>query len=199
MLRDNHWYRMLTRPNVELVTAPVERITPTGVAARDDTEHPANVIVYATGFHAQRMLAPMEITGRSGANVRDLWGEDESRANLGITAPNFPDLFMVYGPGTNLAHGGSIIFHTECQVRYIMQCLREMLKSDADAMECRPEPFAEYNDLLDATHQDMVWAHRGVGSWYKNTAGRVVTNSPFRPVDYHRMTETLKRDDYVMA
>lgn len=45
----------------------------------------------------------------------------------------------------------------------------------------------------------MVWAHRGVGSWYKNTAGRVVTNSPFRPVDYHRMTETLKRDDYVMA
>lgn len=135
MLRDNHWYRMLTRPNVELVTAPVERITPTGVAARDDTEHPADVIVYATGFHAQRMLAPMEITGRSGANVRDLWGEDESRANLGITAPNFPDLFMVYGPGTNLAHGGSIIFHTECQVRYIMQCLREMLKSDADAME----------------------------------------------------------------
>ncbi len=199
MLRDNHWYRMLTRPNVDLVTAPVERITPTGVVAGDGTEYPADVIVYATGFHAQRMLAPMEIIGRSGANVRDLWGEDEPRAYLGITAPNFPNMFMLYGPGTNLAHGGSIIFHTECQVRYIMQCLREMLESGADAMECRPEPFAAYNDLLDATHRDMVWAHRGVGSWYKNKAGRVVTNSPFRLVDYRRMTETLKRDDYVMA
>jgi len=198
MLRDNHWYRMLTRPNVDLVTAPVERITPTGVVA-DGREYPADVIVYATGFHAQRMLAPMEITGRSGANVRDLWGDDEPRAYLGITAPNFPNMFMLYGPGTNLAHGGSIIFHTECQVRYIMQCLREMLETGADAMECRPEPFAAYNDLLDATHQGMVWAHRGVGSWYKNKAGRVVTNSPFRLVDYRRMTETLKRDDYAMA
>lgn len=199
MLRDNHWYKMLTRPNVDLVTSPVERITADAIVTRDGEAHPADILVLATGFHAQRMLAPMEITGRDGVSVRGLWGEDEPRAYLGITAPNFPNMFMLYGPGTNLAHGGSIIFHTECQVRYIMQCLREMLETGAAAMECKAEPFAAYNELLDATHEGMVWAHRGVGSWYKNSSGRVVTNSPFRLVDYRRMTEALKRDDYVIA
>jgi len=199
MLRDNHWYRMLTRPNVDLVTTPIARITPSGVVTTDGTEYPADVLVFATGFHAQRMLAPMAITGRDGVDVRSLWGEDEPRAYLGIAAPSFPNMFMLYGPGTNLAHGGSIIFHTECQVRYIMQCLRELLETGAAEMECRTEPFTAYNALLDATHEGMVWAHRGVGSWYKNKAGRVVTNSPFRLVDYRRMTETLKRDDYVMG
>jgi 4-hydroxyacetophenone monooxygenase len=181
------------------VTSPVERITADAIVTRDGETHPADILVLATGFHAQRMLAPMEITGRDGVSVRGLWGEDEPRAYLGITAPNFPNMFMLYGPGTNLAHGGSIIFHTECQVRYIMQCLREMLETGASAMECKAEPFAAYNELLDATHEGMVWAHRGVGSWYKNSSGRVVTNSPFRLVDYRRMTEALKRDDYVIA
>lgn len=199
MLRDNHWYRMLTRPNVNLVTTPVERITRDAIVTRDGVAHAADVLVLATGFHAQRMLAPMEITGRGGVTVRDRWGDDEPRAYLGITAPGFPNMFMLYGPGTNLAHGGSIIFHTECQVRYIMQCLREMLETGAAAMECRNAPFAAYNELLDATHDGMVWAHRGVGSWYKNSRGRVVTNSPFRLVDYRRMTEVLRPDDYVMA
>ena len=108
-------------------------------------------------------------------------------------------MFLLYGPGTNLAHGGSAIYHTECQVRYIMQCLRELLETGAKTMECKSESHDAFNELLDATHEKMVWAHRGVGNWYKNSNGRVVTNSPFRLVDYRRMTETLDRNDYILA
>lgn len=199
MLRDNHWYKSLTRPNVDLVTTPIERVTAEGVVTTDGVVHHADILVLATGFQAQRMLAPMEIVGRDGRTVRDMWGDDDPRAYLGITAPNFPNMFMLYGPGTNLAHGGSAIFHTECQVRYIMQCLRELIETGASSMECRTEPFEAFNQLLDATHQKMVWAHRGVGNWYKNKNGRVVTNSPFRLVDYRDMTVRLDRNDYVMA
>lgn len=199
MLRDNHWYKSLTRPNVELVTTPIERITPDAIVTQDGESYPADILVLATGFQAQKMLAPMHIVGRDGRTVRDLWGDDDPRAYLGITAPNFPNMFMLYGPGTNLAHGGSAIFHTECQIRYIMQCLREMIESGAEAMECRQAPFEAFNELLDATHRKMVWAHRGVGNWYKNKSGRVVTNSPFRLVDYHDMTAKLDRNDYVMG
>ncbi|MGE0225912.1 MAG: flavin-containing monooxygenase [Acetobacteraceae bacterium] len=199
MLRDNHWYSTLTRPNVELVTTPIERITADAIVTRDGQSYPADVLVLATGFEAQRMLAPMDITGRDGQTIRALWGEDEPRAYLGITVPGFPNMFMLYGPGTNLAHGGSAIYHTECQVRYIMQCLRELLETGSAVMECRQEPHDAFNELLDSTHAKMVWAHRGVGNWYKNRNGRVVTNSPFRLVDYRRMTETLDRNDYVMA
>ncbi len=199
MLRDNHWYKSLTRDNVTLTNDPIDHITPDGVVTRDGTEHKADIIVMATGFVAQKMLWPMEVRGRDGQSIRDLWGDDNPRAFLGITVPNFPNMFLLYGPGTNLAHGGSAIYHSECQIRYIMQCLREMLETGARSMEVRQDPHDAFNELLDQTHAKMVWAHRGVGNWYKNKDGRVVTNSPFRLIDYRRMTEHLDRNDYVLA
>ena len=199
MLRDNHWYQSLTRDNVTLTNDPIDRIEANAIVTRNGTRHAADLIVLATGFIAQKMLWPMHVRGRGGKTIRDLWGDDNPRAHLGITVPGFPNMFMLYGPGTNLAHGGSAIFHTECQVRYIMQCLRELLETGARTMECRPEPHDAFNALLDATHEKMVWAHRGVGNWYKNKDGRVVTNSPFRLVDYRAMTETLDRNDYILA
>jgi 4-hydroxyacetophenone monooxygenase len=198
MLRDNYWYKMLTRDNVDLVTDPIERITPDGVVTKTGDFWPADVLVLATGFDAQRMLAPMHIEGKAGQTIRELWGDDNPRAYLGITVPAFPNLFMLYGPGTNLAHGGSAIYHSECQTRYIMQCLRELLETGARAMDVKQEPHDRFNEYLDQTHAKMVWAHGGVGNWYKNKHGRVVTNSPFRLVDYRAMTEQLDRNDYAM-
>ncbi|MEI7711678.1 MAG: hypothetical protein WCI94_09615, partial [Rhodospirillales bacterium] len=198
MLRDNHWYKSLTRDNVTLTDDPIDRIEKDAIVTKDGTRHPADIVVLATGFVAQKMLWPMNVQGRGGQTIRDLWGDDNPRAHLGITVPGFPNMFLLYGPGTNLAHGGSAIYHTECQVRYIMQCLRELLETGAKTMECRSEPHDAFNELLDATHEKMVWAHRGVGNWYKNREGRVVTNSPFRLVDYRRMTETLDRNDFIL-
>jgi 4-hydroxyacetophenone monooxygenase len=195
MLRDNHWYRMLTRGNVELVTGPVQAVTADGVVDSAGRDHPADVIVLATGFQARRMLAPMEVVGRNGS-LRDHWGEDDPRAHLGITAPDFPNLFLIYGPNTNLAHGGSAIFHSECQVRYIMQALREMLERGADSVEVRRGPFEAYNAKVDAAHRQMVWSHPGVSNWYKNKAGRVVANSPWRLVEYRDLTARFDPDEY---
>ena len=159
MLRDNHWYKSLTRDNVTLTNDPIDRIEKDAIVTKDGTRHPADIVVLATGFVAQKMLWPMDVQGRGGQTIRDLWGDDNPRAHLGITVPGFPNMFLLYGPGTNLAHGGSAIYHTECQVRYIMQCLRELLEAGAKTMECRPEPHDAFNELLDATHEKMVWAH----------------------------------------
>ena len=111
MLQDNGtWLATLQRDNVELVTDPIAAIAPDGVRCAGGGEHPVDVIVYATGFHANRFLWPMEIVGRDGVTLRERWG-DEPRAYLGITVPSFPNLFCLYGPGTNLAHASIIIFH----------------------------------------------------------------------------------------
>ena len=196
MLRDNHWFRMLKRSNVELVTERIARVEPDAIVTADGTRYPADVIVFATGFQAGRMLWPMEIAGRGGLTVREAWGDDDPRAHLGMTAPGFPNLFMLYGPNTNLGHGGSIIFHTECQVRYIMQALREMAEKRLSSLECRVEPHDAYNERVDAAHRNMVWAHGGVGNWYKNARGRVIANSPWRLVDYWAMTKEFKLGDF---
>ncbi|QQS15130.1 MAG: NAD(P)/FAD-dependent oxidoreductase [Rhodospirillales bacterium] len=199
MLRDNRWYRMLKRPNVDLVTAPIARVTADAVVTTDGVAHPADVIVFATGFQAGRMLWPMDIRGRGGVSLRDLWGDDDPRAHLGMTVPGFPNFFIVYGPNTNLGHGGSIIFHTECQVRYIMQALREMIEGGHRTIECRREPHDAYNERVDAAHRRMVWSHGGVGNWYKNASGRVIANSPWRLVDYWSMTRELDPADFDFA
>jgi 4-hydroxyacetophenone monooxygenase len=196
MLRDNHWYRMLTRPNVDLVTEGIDHIEKDAVVTRDGVRHEVDALVFATGFQARRMLTPMNIEGRDGRTLREAWGEDDPRAHLGITVPGFPNLFLIYGPNTNLAHGGSAVFHSECQVRYIMQAVRELVETGAAAVEVRPEPFAAYQVKVDQALRSMAWAHPGVNNWYKNAAGRVTQNSPWRLVDYRNLTEVFAPEEF---
>ncbi len=197
MLRDNHWYEMLKRPNVTLVAGNVDHIEPNAIVAADGSRHEADVIVFATGFQATRMLGPIEVYGRRGKRLRDQWGEDDARAYLGITLPEYPNFFMIYGPNTNLAHGGSAIFHSECQIRYTMEGIRELIETGAKSIECRRAPYEAYNEKVDAALHRMVWSHRAMTNWYKNKHGRVVMNSPWRLVDYRNMTEHIDPADYV--
>lgn len=198
ILIDNGWFRMVKRPNVDLVTDNIEEVTRNAIVTDTGERFEVDAIVFATGFHSHRFLWPMEIVGRSGASLREVWGENP-RAYLGITVPDFPNLFCLYGPNTNLGHGGSIIFHTECQVRYVVRCLRELLERGKRALEVRRDIHDEYNDRVDALHANMVWAHPGMSSWYKNSEGRVTTNSPWRLVDYWEMTEEPDLSDYLVT
>jgi 4-hydroxyacetophenone monooxygenase len=139
----------------------------------------------------------MRIEGKDGKLLNEVWG-DTPRAYLGITVPDFPNLFCLYGPGTNLAHGGSIIFHTECQVRYVMGCLKLMIEEGVDSFEVKREAFDGYVERLEDKLSQMVWSHPGVSSWYKNERGIVVNTSPWRLVDYWTWTKEPDRADYAM-
>ena len=55
-----------------------------------------------------------------------------------------------------------------------------------------------YNDSFDAQHARMIWSHRGMDTWYRNAAGRIVTNSPWRVVDYRKLTRKVDLDDFVL-
>ena len=114
-----------------------------------------------------------------------------------MTAPAYPNLFMLYGPNTNLAHGGSIIFHSECQVRYIMQALRLMIEQGVESLEVRPEVHDAYNQRLDEKARGMVWTHPGVTSWYKNSRNRLTVTSPWRLLDYWGMTREFDPGQFV--
>ncbi|MBL4667287.1 MAG: NAD(P)/FAD-dependent oxidoreductase [Sneathiella sp.] len=198
MLIDNKWCDMLKRPNVELATAAVEEITENGVRDSNGAFHEADVIIYATGFDAGNLLGSMNIPGRKGANIHKIWGEDP-RAFLGMTAPQFPNFFMFYGPNTNLGHGGSLIFHIECQSRYITKCIMKMVEAGYDELEIRSDIHDAYNEKVDAEHNSMIWTHPGVSNWYRNSKGRVVANSPWRLVDYWTMTSEVNLDNYKLV
>ena len=191
------WMEALKRDNVDLVTTPIARVTPEGVETKDGVSHPADVLIYGTGFHASRFLWPMRIVGRGGKDLNDVWKGD-ARAYLGMTTPGFPNLFMIYGPNTNIVVNGSIIFFSECSVRYIVGCLKLMAETGADAIEVKPEVHDAFNAKVDAANALMAWGAPQVSSWYKNATGRVSQNWPFPLVDYWTATVAPNPADFTL-
>jgi len=199
-LQDNgSWLTTLTRPHVELVRAGVARLEPTGVVDTDGRLHEADVVVWATGFRVNEPLAPMEIRGREGLELREHWG-NRPRAYLGMTVPGFPNFFCLYGPGTNLASGGSLIFHSECEVRYVVQCLQRLDEVGARTMEPRREKYDEWYARCQAELKTMVWSSPHIEhNFYKNSDGDVHSLSPWRLVDFWTWTRTPDLEDFVLA
>jgi 4-hydroxyacetophenone monooxygenase len=198
ILIDNHWFEMLKRPNVDLVTDGIDSIVPEGVRTRDGKVWPADALVFATGFKVNKMLHPIDIFGRDGRELHEVWGPDDAKAYLGLTVPGVPNFFMLTGPNTGLAHGGNQIFMTECGVRYMMLALRELLEGGHRSIECRPEVYESYNREVDATHARMVWTHKGMTNWYRNPQGRVFAITPWRLVEYWKMTSRFDAAEYEM-
>lgn len=196
VLADVGWYKMLRRDHVALETAGIAGVEPRAIRLTDGRSVPTDAIVFATGFQAGKMLWPMEIRGRGGRSIREVWGDDDPRAYLGITVPDFPNMLVLYGPNTNLGHGGSAIFLAECQVRYCLSLLREMLDQGAAEFEIRREVHDAYNERIDAELRQLVWSHETVGTWYKNKHGRIITNQPWRLVDYWKLTHEAVSSDY---
>jgi 4-hydroxyacetophenone monooxygenase len=188
ILLDNGWFKTLTKPNVELVTDAVDRFTRDGILTRDGKERPYDIIVVATGFTVTEMAARLDITGRGGKNLRDKWAGDNPTAYLGLTVPDFPNLFCMLGPNSGPAHGGSVIFQSECQSRYISACLVEMIERGIAAIDVRQEIHDDYVRKVDAEHETMIWTHPGMTTYYRNKSGRVFSAMPWRFVDYWAMT-----------
>ena len=198
-LQDNgSWLRTLKRPNVDLIRTGIDHIEPDAVVTVDGERHEADVIVYATGFHYTKALWPMAITGRDGTDLRAMWGERPA-AYLGITVPGFPNLFCMYGPGTNLAHGGSLIFHSECQMRYITHCLEQLIDGGHRTMEPRQDRYDDWHARSQAELRTLVWSQPSIEhSFFKNADGEIHGLSPWRLVDYWTWTKEADLADFVV-
>jgi 4-hydroxyacetophenone monooxygenase len=196
MLLDNGvWAQALKRDNVRLLTDRIREITQRGVATDDGVEHAADVIVYGTGFQASKFLTPMKVTGRGGIDLNEQWDGD-ARAYMGITVPNFPNFFLLYGPNTNIVVNGSIIFFSECAVQYVMGCIRLLLDGGHRALDVLPDVHDAYNERIDAANRQRTWGFSKVNSWYKNEKGRVTQNWPFNLIEYWQQTRKPNPADY---
>lgn len=192
---DGAWARTIQRDDVDLITEPIDRITPDGVRTADGVEHPADVLVWGTGFTASEFLMPMRVVGRGGVELHDRWAGD-ARAHLGITLPGYPNLFLLYGPNTNIVVNGSITFFSECEVTYLLSCIHELLERGARALEPTEEAHAASNAHVDEGNLRRAWGVSSVNSWYKNATGRSAQNWPFSLSEYWERTREVDLDEY---
>lgn len=195
-LRDNgKWVEALKRPNVALVTEPIAEINATGVKTKDGKQYDSDVLIYGTGFHASNFLRTFKVYGRGGQELHDRWNGD-ARAYLGMTVPGFPNFFMIYGPNTNIVVNGSIIFFSECSVRYIIGCLRLLAETGSTTLEPKEKVHDTFNARVDEANKMMAWGAPQVTSWYKNATGRVSQNWPFPLVEYWSATLNPNPNDF---
>ena len=195
LLDNGNYLRALMRPNVELVTDPIREITENGVTTSTGIHHDADVLIYGTGFQASRFLWPMKIVGRNGVDLQQHWAGDP-RAYMGVTIPGFPNLFCCYGPNTNIVVNGSIIFFSECEVRYILGCIRLLLERGDAALDCKRSVHDAYNRRIDAGNLRMAWGAANVPTWYKNDKGRVTQNWPFTLMEFWEQTRVPDAGDF---
>ncbi len=183
--------RRFERPNVELVTQGVRELTESGVIAEDGTERPADVIVLSTGFETTRFLAPMEIRGREGRDLNEVW-RDGAKAYLGMTVAGFPNLFVMYGPNTNL---GSGLDHLPAREPDGLHRRRgRAAAADAAAgSSVRPEVQRGLRRARCRRRlSTSVW-QTGCNNWYVDENGRNTNNWPGFTLEYRRRTRRLIR------
>ncbi|HEY2877438.1 MAG TPA: 4-hydroxyacetophenone monooxygenase, partial [Nocardioides sp.] len=171
--------------NVDLVTDPIARVTPTGIVTGDGGEHPADVIVVATGFWTTEQPIAKRVVGRAGSTLAEAWAAGGMSAYKGTTVHGFPNLFMLTGPNTAQGHT-SVVFVVESQVAYIRDALRTLRSKRYGALEPRADAQRRFNASLQRRMRRTVWTRGGCMSWYQDTHGRITTLWP-------RSTFTLRR------
>ncbi|MGY4098610.1 flavin-containing monooxygenase [Nocardia sp. R16R-3T] len=194
-LFSNDYYPALLESNVQVETTAIAEIVPTGVRTADGTVHEADVIIYGTGFKGTEFLWPMNIYGRAGHKLADAW-QGGAHAYYGITVPDFPNLFLVYGPNTNLGVG-SIVYMIESQARYIRQAVQLLAARPGHVLEVRPEAEARFDTAVQERLARTPWNF--CSSWYRTASGRITNNWPGRQLAYRRRVRKLEFADYKLV
>ncbi len=186
LILNTTFYSALKSDNVELIPRAVMRVTETGVIDADGVERAVDAVILATGFQPTNYLGTLEVRGRDGRSLQDCW-QGEPKAFLGITVPNFPNLYVMYGPGTN---GGEIVSMLMRQAGHIVGAARR-LRRGATALEVRSLWVDVYDAWLQSKVTGTSWDISN--NYYKASSGKVVTQWPFSPLRYAAMVRLLGR------
>ncbi|MET0467621.1 MAG: NAD(P)/FAD-dependent oxidoreductase [Aeromicrobium sp.] len=195
ILFSNDYYPALTRDHVRLVPHALTEVRPDAIRTADGTWHPVDAICFATGFDTQDFLHGIDVTG-PGGDLHDQW-KGGARAHLGIHVPGFPNLFLAYGPNTNLG-GGSIIAMLEAQARHIRATLDRLQGRGAQHVQARPEAEQRWDARVQDELARSAWA--SCSSWYRHPeTGRITSNWPGGTWAYERVVAQVRDEDFVWA
>ena len=187
------YLQTLTQPHVEVVSSPARSLRSRSLVTADGTELDVDVVLCATGYSAADYLGQIDVVGEGGTSLREKW-RDGAYAYLGMTVPDFPNFFMLYGPNTNVG-SNSVIFMLEAQARYIVRALKYMRRKRKAYVAVRPKTMADFIAKIDGWMEGTVWLTR-CSNYFRAANGRVVTQWPRSARAFWGMTRRFRPADY---
>jgi cation diffusion facilitator CzcD-associated flavoprotein CzcO len=178
----------LTRENVQVVPRAVTAVRPHAIVDDQGADYPVDVIVMATGFQATNYLATLEVVGRDGRKIHDVWDGDPN-AFLGLTVPGFPNFYMLYGPNT---HGTVVSYVLERQAEFVARDVARLRRRRAGRIEVRPAAAAWYQRVLGRGLETVAAWTADCHSYYHSATGRNVTQWPWSHGRYKLWTRALR-------
>jgi cation diffusion facilitator CzcD-associated flavoprotein CzcO len=194
-LFSNDYYAAFNRPNLELVTEGIERITAEGIVTTDGRERKVDTIVLATGFAATEYLSAIRVQGRDGLDLEEAWN-DGAQAYKGVTTAGFPNLFMLYGPNTNQ---GSLITMIEWEVDHAIAHIQRLIEEDLAWVDVKADVQSAYNEQLQKDIESVEVWFDGCNGYYRAPSGRVVTQWPKNMTAFKDVVLEIDFDDYESA
>jgi cation diffusion facilitator CzcD-associated flavoprotein CzcO len=194
-LFSNDYYPAFNRPNLELVTDPIERLTRDAIVTADGRERPIDTLILATGFQATKFLSALDVRGRGGLSIAEAWN-DGAQAYKGVTTAGFPNLFMLYGPNTN---ADSILTMIEYQTDHVLRQIRRIATEDLAWIDVKPDAMAAYNEKIQRQLEAIEMWQAGAHDYYRAPSGRIVTQWPGSMPDLERALSSLDEDAYEVA
>src|SRR5699024_7165967 len=193
ILMSNNYYPALAQSHVHVETQGIDTVTAQGIRTTDGVEHAADVIIFGTGFKAADFLSPIQVTGNNGKTLAQAWQEG-AEAYKGVSVAGFPNLFILYGPNTNLGHN-SIIYMLESQFEYVLRCVKTMNKKKARSIDVKANTMRKFSDAIQEQIDGTVW-QAGCTSWYQNASGKNTNNWPTFTFKYRALTHSINPKDY---
>ena len=196
LLVSDNWFPTVRDPRVHLRTDGVDRIGRDEVITSSGEAVKTDVLVFGTGFRSTDFLHGISVHGRDGESLQQRWA-DGAGAYLGLTVPNFPNFFLIYGPNTNVGHN-SILFMIESQLNYLVSALSYLDRHGYASMEVHEQVADRFDQDMQRRSGRTVYA-QGCRNWFTTPTGRHTQNWPGSAVGYWLRTKRIRPRDYHFA
>nr|WP_296764932.1 NAD(P)/FAD-dependent oxidoreductase [Rhodococcus sp. (in: high G+C Gram-positive bacteria)] len=194
ILLSNDWLASLDRDDVDLVASRLTGITEDSVVDADGRSYPVDTIIFATGFTPTEPPVSHALVGTDGRTLAETWGGSPS-AYRGTTVHGFPNLFLMYGPNTNLGHS-SIVYMLESQANYVVSALQQMDDKKLSSVEVTEDVQQQYNSWIHDSLAGTVWNSGGCASWYLDSEGKNPVMWPTYTFTFRNSTRTFDLQNY---
>lgn len=194
ILMTSDYYPALQKPNCELITYPINRISEKGIVTAEGIEHQFDCIVFATGFHVNKAGAPFDITGRDGRKLDEEW-RSGAQAYKSINVAGYPNLFMTFGPNSGPGHNSALVY-MESQQDYALRCVKKILGENLKILDVRTHVQERYNRKIQKRLAKTNW-NSGCSSWYLTEEGFNATMYPGFATQFARQMKEFREEDYI--